>query len=91
MNNHPHVSKLFSNEELKDLVLTYDDAIDMVVNSLKNVKNIKNFCEEHDLCYQNVLLIRKKRDERYPMIIQSLLKLLFGIETDFRPVFFIKI
>ncbi len=72
---------------MKDSI-TYTEAINLVVERLKEEKSIKRFCNEHDLCYMNVLDIKNHKDTRFPSIVEKLLKIYFDYTSVKRDIIF---
>lgn len=60
--------------------LSYDEAINLVIAKLNEQKNIKDFCAEKKMCYNNVLQIKNRREYKYPKLIIQLIKIYYDID-----------
>lgn len=69
---------------------TYEEAEEMVAEYLNSIKNVKLFCNQHNLCYLNVLEIRRRKAKTaYPKIVKKVLELM-GYEVEQKLCFELK-
>lgn len=68
--------------------LTFKEAVEIVCTKLKKEKNIKMFCDEHKLCYLNVLDLKNHKGLKYPDIVKELLKIYLDLDVN-KEIFFV--
>ncbi len=65
---------------LNNKLFEYQDVLEILSEHLESVPNIREFCQEHDLEYNTIILIRKGYKKQYPRVVIKLLKI-FGYDV----------
>lgn len=67
---------------LTDKVFEYKDVIAIISEHLAQVDNLQEFCKQHNIQYNTLLLLRRNyKDKRYPRLVVKLLGI-FGYKVD---------
>lgn len=76
-----YISKLITEREIID-VITIKNINALLAEELNKIRNLKNFCREQSLCYNNIVDIKNGNASKYPLLVKQLLMILCTTETE---------
>lgn len=72
---------------MNDNLFSYDQAVDRAINCLNSVENIKEFCENNNLGYKNVIYFKNNPYKKhFPLLICKILSI-FGNDVSIEKYF----
>ena len=73
-------SKIITDGGIFDII-TFEEATLLIKEILKK-KNMKQFCADNSLCYNNVIAIKNGRAKNYPDLTLKLIRILYDIDIE---------